>query len=138
MGRKRTVLAALLLLATFQPATGAPFPTSSTQRAEIFATCAGRYHAMAEHLSLFGGAGVDAAARRRDTFVLLLEAVSDDAVARGASPVHLMALRVQERATLRALLSRVSFAEPGSLAAPSAQASITQRMETCDALLLGV
>ena len=54
-------------------------PQSPSERAQLFATCAGRFSALAEHQRLFDGAASEVADAERETFEMLLDAVMPDA-----------------------------------------------------------
>lgn len=158
MGALRTLLA-LSLLCT--GAAAAALPQSATERAELFAVCAGTWRAEAEHRARLGPdagragraprparlrsaaeaprgpeGGADSAAARAAAFAGLLDAVRPDAQAQGLDPVRLRAVRVQAWLEHRARLDRTVFAapDPGREAAGAAAA---RRRARCDALLLG-
>ena len=132
------LLSLLLCVAALPPARlkAEVFPTSPSQRADLFATCAGRSLAVIEHLSLFGGNLVDRAEQRRVAFRDMLEAITPYALADGAQPLHLLSLRVQARADMRMLLSSARFAAPDANRTSLRQAADRQ-IAACDALLLG-
>jgi len=115
---------------------GSALPISPSERAKVFAVCAGHYSALVEHQRLFDGQASEASTERRDVFAMMLDAVWPDAVAYGVPEPAAMAWRVEAKAVQAALLSASVFNMVPERARPAkrvAQANIAR----CDALLLG-
>jgi hypothetical protein len=131
MGSPKSLFLVLLCAAT--PA-GA-FPLSPTERARVFADCAGIAAAVMEHGWLFG-TGEDAA-RQRELFLALLEAVLPDALARGLPGTQALAWRIEAKAAQKDLLATAAFHPAPERAAPAGRAAAA-RAAACTALLPGV
>ena len=119
MGSLRTLLVAI---AAVLPASAA----SADGLGRDFATCAGRYSALTEHLWTLS-APADEAERRRDLFLERVDATApaDDA----------LTWRVEAKAAQRGLLETARFA--GGPRATRAQAASAAALDLCDRLLLG-
>ena len=114
------------------PAPALPF--APVEQVRLFAICAGRYSALAEHQALFDGGASEAAGARRDLFVELLEAVLPDAPAlRGETA---LAWRVAAKHAQAVLLRRASFLDDRAAAERSRQAAEYHFAE-CRASVLG-
>lgn len=131
MGRL-TIAYLLLCIAT----SAAAFPVSPAERAQAFATCAGRYSALVEHQRLFDGVLSEQTVERRNTFVLLLESVLPHALEYGLPDTQAMAWRVEAKAQHQRLLSNAVFGIVPERARP-ARAAAEDHLARCDALLLG-
>lgn len=115
---------------------GSALPVSPSERARVFAVCAGHYSALVEHQRLFDGQASEMSTERRDIFAVMLDAVWPDAVAYGVPEPLGMAWRVEAKAVQAALLSASVFnmvPERSRPAARVAEANIAR----CDRLLLG-
>ena len=131
MGRLLTLLAGILMAGA-----ATAFPVSPSERAQAFATCAGQYSALVEHQRLFDGHLSEVTLQRRDTFVMLLDAVWPDAQSNGVPAPQAMAWRVTAKAQQQALLSQAVFGMLPDRARP-AKAAAEANIARCDALLLG-
>ena len=129
----RTVLAVGILSLAI-PAMA--IPVSPTERARVFADCAGRLQALEEHQRLFDGPASERTASLKHTFLDLLAAVLPDARAHGLPKGHTLNLRISARAAQRTLLSTATFA-PDPLSRAPAEARAAERIATCKGLLLG-
>lgn len=134
-GLKTSLLAALVALPI--AAQSGPLPATPADRALAFADCAGRYAAVAAHLSLFGGEGVDAAYSARADFALLLDAVLPDAAGQGLDAARARAVTITARAAQGEFLSRAHFDLDPVVAKAYAIAAEAQ-IERCRSLRLGV
>lgn len=132
----RAAISCLAISASAQPALAAALPVSPVERALAFATCAGRYSALVEHLYLFDGAAAEARASERDAFVDLLDAVLPFALDDGLPADRPMALRVGAKAVQTALLSRATFGSD-PVVAETARQMAEQRLADCGTLMLG-
>ncbi len=128
-------LAALLAAAGTATAAVA-LPHSPTERARLFADCAGRLLAEEEHLRLSDGAASETAAARRAAFLDLLDAVLPDARQGGLPDRAALHGRVGARAAQAALLSRAAFAADPLARAPARDAA-GARIAACLRLLPG-
>jgi hypothetical protein len=130
----RTISVALA--ATLAATPGGALPLSPSERALVFAACAGRYSAEMEHDWLLRPAQSPAAEARRDAFLDLLEAVAPDAVDDGM-PAHLpLSTRIEEKAAQSALLHRATF-HLDPIASDAARAAAEHRISDCGTWLLG-
>ena len=120
-------LSCALLLAALGTQVAA-FPLSPSQRAEAFATCAGRYAAYAVHSS-------DRLNTDKRLFDDLLEAVMPAAVAYGMPRSHVASMKFQAWLDHSSLHNDASYAtDPGRKA--RAAARLARDMAECDALVL--
>ena len=133
MGGFRTILTGLVL--TFATAAGA-LPHSPSERANLFASCAGRLLALEEHQRLTDGPASEETARLRGIFLDLLDAVLPDAQAYGMPKGYEMQWRVMARAEQRSLLSRAAYASDVSARAP-AQTAADRHVAVCKAVITG-
>jgi hypothetical protein len=98
----------------------------------MFAECAGRYSAQAEHMWLVGTGGSDRPAARRNAFADLIDAIAPDLPPELSG--RLLGLRVSAKAAQRQLLDRAEFgtrAQDRQRAAALASGFIAE----CDRLL---
>jgi hypothetical protein len=133
MGSLRTLPAAALAL-WLCPAEVPAAGGSGAERARLFADCAGRYSALAEHRMLFDGPASEAALARRDSFVALLDAVLPDAA--GVDAVLAMHWRVAAKAAQRRLLSTGRFDRRPAHSRPALERA-DGLIAGCDRLILG-
>lgn len=109
---------------------------SASERARMFASCAGRFLAVAEHEALFSGAATDRAMARRDAFLDLLDAILPHAQADGLDAQRVIVWRSDARAAQRALLASGEFnMRPAQAAAARERAA--DYVTLCDGLLFG-
>lgn len=134
MSGLKTFAAAMALLVP-APA-GQAATTEATERARLFADCAGRFLAVAEHEAMFDGTAADEAMARRDGFVDLLDAVLPDALGDGLAPSRVRSWRAEARATQRALLAAGEFNMHRDRAA-AARDTAAAYVAVCTRLLLG-
>jgi hypothetical protein len=130
MGSLRT-----LVLCAMAATPAAAFPVSPTERARVFAACAGIASAEVEH-GWLTGADASAAERRRDLFLALLDAVLPDAQAGGLPEAQAMAWRIEAKAVQKDLLATASFHPAAERVRPAARAA-EARAADCAALLPG-
>jgi hypothetical protein len=121
-------LLALILLGSVQVAPATQLPEQVRDRVQVFATCSGRFSAMAARARSFRDGDAREHERMRDTFDLLLEAILPDApdlarvqlkqwTARGWSETGLL-LAARDKRQRRA------------------QVQLSRRLDGCRALLL--
>lgn len=133
MGVLKTLLCLGLLVASAALPARAQ-PEIASDRALLFAACAGRYSATMEHAWLMGQDGAEARDRRA-VFVDLLEALQPQAVAQGLTGPALLQARIAAKAAQARLLNLASFhTEPGQQR--RAHAAARRAMAPCAALLL--
>ena len=138
MMQPKTMLAATALaISISQPA--AALPSHPVEMARVFADCAGRMTAMAQHAGEDGSSphavsGVPAT-QRAELFTLMLEAVEPDARFLGLRPDELLQRRLSAKAAQWILLN---MADAGVHSASARAArSVASRIEACDRLILG-
>ena len=131
MSGLKTITALLALSATH----AAALPNDPTEQAQMFAGCAGRYSAVAEHARMFDGLVSEEAEARRDVFLILLDAVLPDA---DSVAEHLpLAWRIDAKAAHAALLATAvlgAYPERSARADELAKTYIAH----CDRLILPV
>lgn len=98
-------------------------PHSPSERARLFAICAGRFSALAEHQRLFDGAASERADARRATFDDLLDAVMPDARDWGMPGDMALSWRLAAKFAQAELLQRAAFQSDAYIAAQSRQAA---------------
>ncbi|MGR3803645.1 hypothetical protein [Marinibacterium profundimaris] len=116
------------------PAPAAALPHAPVDQVRLFAQCAGRYSALAEHEALFDGAASERAQARRDLYVELMEAVLPDAAALSGGTA--LAWRIAAKHAQSVLLRRATFLEDPAAAARSRRAAEYHFAE-CRASILG-
>lgn len=111
-------------------------PQSPSQRAQLFATCAGRYSALVEHQRLFDGVASEQAEDQKKIFETLLEAVMPHALAWGM-PGH-MALdwRLTAKHAQAQLLQKGAFQTDDDIARRSRHVA-TALLSDCHMFVLG-
>jgi hypothetical protein len=127
MGVLRILPVCMALTAAAAPARAGTL--SPQELGQTFASCAGRYSALTEHLWAHDGASSDEAARRRDLFVQLTEAAGPDAR-------RAMGWRVNAKAVQRQLLETATYVDGPR--AQRAGALAANAIKACDRLLLGL
>lgn len=134
MGGVRTLMAATV--ATCFGASAAPGNPDTIELTRLFADCAGRFLAEAEHEALFSGHAAQQAMDSRDDFLMLLGAVLPAARAAGLPEARALSWRVEARAAQRALLAAGEF-NMRQDAATRARATAERYIATCNRLRLG-
>jgi hypothetical protein len=129
----RTISVAIAVTLAAGP--GGTFPLTASERALAFAACAGRYSAEVEHRWLLAPTESAEPEARRDAFVALLDAVMDDALARGLPPHMAMATRIEEKAVQAALLQRAAF-HPEPVVSEISRIAAARRLAACGVWLL--
>ncbi|MEM9342543.1 MAG: hypothetical protein AAGA87_05820 [Pseudomonadota bacterium] len=110
-------------------------PNSASEQAQVFAGCAGRYSAEAEHARMFDGVTSEEAEARRDLFLTLLDAVMPDA---NVVAEHMpMAWRIDAKAAHAALLATSVFGMYPERSARADELAKTY-IARCDRLILPV
>jgi len=131
----KTFLPALAVV--FAATTAQAMPQSPAERAQLFATCAGRLSALTEFQWMFDGPESERTQARRDQFVGLLEVTVQDAVADGMPGNLVMGWRLNAKVAQADLLRKSRFATDPRLAAHA-----TIRAETlirdCDRWILNI
>jgi hypothetical protein len=130
MGSLRTFLAAPA--AAFALAAPQAMAVDGAELGRAFADCAGRYSAYTEYLWAADGPASEAAARRRDMFVELVEAAAP-----GPGPEAdraALSLRVAAKAAQRALLDGAAYATDAEDRARAARIALGY-IDACDRLL---
>lgn len=125
----------LLGLMLANSATALPF--SPSQRAELFANCAGRLAALEEHQRMFDGSASERTRQIVNRFEALLEAVMPDAIDYGMPGRQVWSWRVNAKQAQSLLLSRATFSQDHRLLQRSKQAS-ERYIAECESLVLGV
>ena len=124
----------LLAPAPATAASGATTPPAPVDLLRLFAICAGRFSALAEHEALFDGAASDRAADQRDVFLDLLGALHPDLPA--ISGQAMMAWRVSAKQAQAMVLLQARFhADPARAARATRAAGYF--LAECRALLPG-
>ncbi len=111
-------------------------PHSPSQRVKLFADCAGRFSALAQHQRLFEGETSERSVAMADQFAMLVDAVLPDAVDYGLDARQPFHWRIQAKAAQAALLHEATFhTDPGrsERAMMAAQANLAK----CDGVMLG-
>lgn len=120
MGVLKTFVVLISIL-TAGAATG--LPHSPSERARLFATCAGRYSALAEHERMFDGPASEIADKRRAQFDSLLEAVMPDARDWGMPGEMALSWRLTAKMAQAQLLQRSVFQSDAFIAEQSKRAA---------------
>ncbi|MGV6849571.1 MAG: hypothetical protein ACWA5A_14450 [Marinibacterium sp.] len=120
MGVLKTYLTVCLFLTA---GAAAALPRSPSQRAQLFATCAGRYSALAEHQRMFDGAASETADAQRAAFEALLDAVLPDARDWGMPGEMALQWRLAAKLAQAELLQRSTFQSDSSIAETSRHAA---------------
>lgn len=120
MGSLKIFLTVFLLSAA---GAAAALPRSPSQRAQLFATCAGRYSALAEHQRLFDGSASEVADAQKQAFEDLLEAVMPDARDWGMPGEMALQWRLTAKMAQARLLQRSVFQSDTVIAEQSRRAA---------------
>ncbi len=133
MGSLKTFLTVILLFAA-----GAlqALPRSPSERAQLFATCAGRFSALAEHQRMFDGPASEVADARRKQFEVLLDAVMPDARDWGMPGEMVWTWRLTAKMAQAQLLQRSTFQSDDFVAAQSRHAA-DRLFDECRSRVLG-
>ena len=116
---------------------GPTWSDTVSQRAQNFATCAGRFSALVEFERLFDGAASEQAEIERELFVALLEATLPDATDLGVSGRVALAWRIEAKMAQAQLLTRGAFDQNKDVAEFSRRQS-AHFLSVCRMLALGV
>jgi hypothetical protein len=129
------LLWAVFLLAFAQMA--AATPQSPSERVQLFATCAGRYSALAEYQRLMDGPASEVADAQRARFDDLLDAVMPDALEWGMPGDMAMNWRITAKMAQAQLLSRGTFQTDRDIAAHAKRAA-QAFLQECNAIILDI
>ena len=132
---KTYVIAALIGFCYASPVLALPY--SPSQRAELFANCAGRLSALEEHQRMFDGPASEVTRSAVRRFEALLEAVMPDAIAYGMPGRQVWSWRVNAKHAQSLLLNKATFSQDGRLL-ERAQMASDQYISECENLVLGV
>lgn len=133
MGILKTLLCLCIAVAgSSQPLSA--FPDSTTDRALLFANCAGRYSAVMEHAWLEGGHDAQAESTRQQ-FIDLLEALQPLALDEGLTGPALLNARITAKFAQARMLQLATF-ERDAQARKRAAAGARRAMLQCNALVL--
>lgn len=122
-------------LALLVASAAAALPTRSFERAEVFATCAGRLAALSAHQSAYDEPRPGLTDGMIETFEALLEAVLPDALAEGVPEDQAGKWRSGGWSEVAALLSIVHYSFDARKA-DRAELALAQRLAECTRLLL--
>ncbi len=125
-------IALLIGLAPIRPAEAA-LPQDPNERAYAFATCLGRYMAVADEADFYGQNSEDARARR-DLFALLLQSVTPDAQAAGTQWRSIIQYRIGAKQAQVRLTRLAKFEIDGQRARTAATVARNQ-VRVCDSLV---
>lgn len=111
MSRLKTLQALILGLMIIGPGeSGAqPWPNSPSERAQVFAVCAGRLAALADHQLYFDSAAAERARTQQQVFDALLKAVMPDALKYGMPGAQALNWRMHAKLAQSSLLMRANF-----------------------------
>lgn len=107
MGGLRTLL--LILAGAASTAGATTLPWSPSERVQLFATCAGRYAALAEHQRFFDGAASDRATDMQEIFQELIEATLPEAVDWGMPGRQALDWHITAKMATASLLNSAEF-----------------------------
>lgn len=139
MSRKRTrlqVLFFVLLAAQGAVVSASSFPSSPSERVQVFATCAGRYSALAEHQRFFDGAASERAQETQRVFEELLEATLPAAIDWGMPGRQALTWRVSAKVATSQLLHSSTFS-PDDRHKAIAQEAAQGHLKECEGLVFG-
>ena len=134
MGSLKT-LSLALWIALLAPTVAQAFPQSPSERAQLFATCAGRFSALAEHQRFFDGAASEIAEAKQRGFENLLEAILPYALDWGLPGEQILDWRITAKMTQATLLHRGSFHSDQFMASRSKEIAETF-LSDCEAWVL--
>ncbi|MEM8979282.1 MAG: hypothetical protein AAGD04_07350 [Pseudomonadota bacterium] len=135
MSSFKTILAALLCFVMSAQAIFA-LPQSPSERVQVFATCAGRYSALAEHQRFFDGEASERAEAKKEDFERLIEAILPVALDWGTPGAQIISWRITAKFAQAELLHRGSFHSDAFMAKRSKEIAI-KFLADCDGLALG-
>jgi len=107
MGGLKTLALVFTLLAPAAAAQGLPW--SPSERVQVFATCAGRYAALAEHQRFFDGAASERAMQMQEIFEDLIEATMPEAVDWGMPGRQALDWHIAAKMATASLLNSANF-----------------------------
>ncbi len=131
---KTLIFCALLSAPAATFATALPF--SPSERAYMFANCAGRLAALEEHQRMFDGPASEQTQKVVHQFEALIEAVMPDAIAYGMPGRQVWSWRINAKQAQSALLQRATFSQDARMIT-RAKAAAEDHIATCRALVLG-
>lgn len=112
-----------------------PWPISPAERAQVFATCAGRLSALADHQRTVGEAVSDVLITRQDSFEALLTAVLPDAVDYGLPQGQALNWQLHAKLAQSRLLMRADFYGDATIKAKAREAA-DAFLQECEQFLL--
>jgi hypothetical protein len=130
--RNVVLFAFLIGLAPFRPAEAA-LPQDPNERAYAFATCLGRYMAVADYAEFYGQDREEARARR-DLFAMLLDTVTADAQQSGMGWREIVQYRIGAKQA-QSRLTRLARFEMDDTRATTAANMARRAVRMCDALI---
>ncbi|WP_147124478.1 hypothetical protein [Shimia ponticola] len=107
MGGLRIILFLLLGSSTMAQAQGVPW--SPSERVQLFATCAGRYSALAEHQRFFDGSASERAEAMQEIFEELIDATLPAAMDWGMPGRQALDWRITAKMATASLLNSANF-----------------------------
>ncbi|MEL7212425.1 MAG: hypothetical protein AAGK92_07175 [Pseudomonadota bacterium] len=113
-----------------------PWPTSPSERVQVFATCAGRLSAFVDHQRTVGGQVSEQVEAQRGSFEALLSATIPDALDYGLPQAQAMDWQVHAKLAQSRLLMRADFYGDAVVKAKAREAADAFLRE-CDRFLLG-
>ncbi|MEL6509801.1 MAG: hypothetical protein AAGK28_15605 [Pseudomonadota bacterium] len=113
-----------------------PWPTSPSERVQVFATCAGRLSAFVDHQRTIGGLVPEQLETQRGNFEALLSATIPDAVDYGLPQAQAMDWQIHAKLAQSRLLMRADFYGDAIIKAKAREAAEAFLRE-CDRFLLG-
>lgn len=135
MSKVRAFIApALLSIVLTAPALALPY--SPSQRAQLFADCAGRLAALEEHQRMFDGPASEQTQNVIRVFEALLDAVMPDAIEYGMPGRQVWSWRVNAKQAQSLLLNRSTFSQDDR-AIERAKAASEHYIAECEKLVLG-
>lgn len=111
------------------------WPTSPAQRAQVFAVCAGRLSALADHQRYLDANAADRAETQRLAFDALLQAVMPDALDYGMPGAQALNWRMHAKLAQSSLLMRADFNSDDQVKA-RARAAAEAFLNECDGFVL--
>lgn len=140
MSRKRTslhlIVTSLALLTTSLTTASLALPFSPSERAQLFANCAGRLAALEEHQRMFDGQASEKTQVVMSQFEALIDAIRPDAIAYGMPGRQIWSWRINAKHAQSALLQRATFS-PDARMVERAQTASDQYIAECEQLVIG-
>ena len=132
---KTCVLALVFALSAHCAATA--LPQSPSERVQLFASCAGRFSALADHHRLFDGAASEVAEFKKASFEALLEATLPDAIAWGMPGRMAFDWRMTAKMAQATLLHRSTFTQDAYIKVRSRETAAAY-LQFCEGQVLGL